>query len=207
MFAPFRAFALALFVALCLSASAQSAPNPRIVDWKIANEQLVVTIADEMGKKQVIAESGMSGRFSDPQALIISGGYALIYQAPGTAKGGFEGETQSVKHFDIYGTKTTLLNKPLRLNRIREVESDKGYKLYVVSMQDGGAGIPYVYLVDRQKGEIWHRFAARMTGARNGKLIVALYPEGEAAGYPDAKPIGTTYLDLDRMVNDMLGLN
>lgn len=204
----FRSVALALLALFFVATSSHAAPNPKITDWKIANEQLVVTIKDEMGAKQVIAESsGMKNHFSSPEAMIVGGGYAIIYQAPGVTGGGFEGENHAVKHFDIYGTKKTLFDKPLRVQRLREVRTTKGYPLYVVSMQDGGAGIPHLYLVDKMKGEIWSKGAARMTGARSGKLIVALYPEGEEAGYEDAKPIGTTYLDLDRIVSNMLGLS
>ena len=199
---------IAVLLMLGVARLAWAAPNPKITGYQISKGQLIVTIKDEMGTKQVIAEKSGMTRFSEePQALIVGGGYGLIYRAPGSAKGGYEGETHAVKHFNIYGTKTTLLNEPLLVNRIREVRTTKGYPLYVVSMADGGAGIPYLFLVDKQEGVIWERGAARMTGARNGKLIVALYPEGEEAAYPETKPIGTTYLDLDRMVRQMLGLN
>ena len=207
-----RPFWLAVLAALCLlaslSSSSHAAPNPKITDYEVFKGQLLVTITDDMGKKQVVAEkSGMTNFFGEPQALIVGGGYGLIYQAPGSAPGGFEGETQAVKHFNVNGVKTILLNEPLRVNRIREVRSATGYPLYVVSMQDGGAGIPSLFLVDRQKGVIWQKFAARLSGNRNGKLVVALYPEGEEAGYENTKAIGTTYLDLDRMVRQMLGLD
>ena len=199
-----RAFTLALLLA-CFIAAANAAPNPKITNYQVADGQLLVTIVDQLGERQAVAEgSGMSSMVGETQALIVGGGYAIIYKAPGNAKGGYEGETQSVKHFDIYGTKKTLLDKPIRVNRIREVRTTKGYPLYVVSMSDGGAGIPYVYLVDKMKGEIWGRGAARMTGARNGKLIVAIYPGGEESAYPETKPIGTVYLDLDQMVDNML---
>ncbi len=202
-----RSMTFVLLALLVVVTSSHAATNAKITDWKVANEQLIVTIKDAAGTKQVIAEpSGMKVQFGDPEALIVGGGYAIIYQTPGTAKYGYEGETHAVKHFDINGTKKTLLNKPLRVQHIREVRTTKGYPLYIVSMADGGAGIPYLYIVDKMKGEIWGKGAARMSGARSGKLIVALYPEGEEAGYEDTKPIGTIYLDIDRMVSHMLGL-
>ena len=203
MFSQLRLFTFALLAALYLVTSSHAAPKPQITAWKVANEQLVVTIKDAMGSKQVIAESsGMKNFFSEPEAMIVGGGYALIYQAPGVTGGGFEGENHAVKCFNINGYKKTLLDKPLRVNRIREVQARIGERrLYVISMADGGAGIPYLYLVDITEGELWRQSAARMTGARNGKLIVALYPQGEEAGYEDAKSIGALYLDLDLIVS------
>ena len=203
MFSQFRLFAFALLAALCLVTNSHAAPKPQIVAWKVANEQLVVTIKDDMGSKQVVAEpAGMKVQFGDPQALIVGGGYAIVYQAPGVKGGGYEGENHAVKCFNINGYKKTLIDKPFRVNRIREVQATVGERrLYVVSMADGGAGIPRLYLVDLTEGELWQQSAARMTGARNGKLIVALYPQGEEAGYEGTKSIGTLYLDLDRLVS------
>lgn len=201
----FRSILLALLAVIFVVANVQAAPNPKITGYKVSDGQLLVTIVEPKGEKQLVAEkSDMTNSFINPQALIVGGGYALIYQAPGTAKGGFEGETSAVKYFDVNGARKTLLNEPLRVNRIREIETSLGYglhhKLYVVSMQDGGAGIPSLYLVDKGLGVIWKKFAARMSSARNDKLIVALYPGGEEAGYEDAKPIGTMYLDLNAVM-------
>ena len=159
-----------------------------------------------MSTKQISAEdSGMKNFFSEPEVLIIGGGYAIVYLAPGVLGGGYEGENHAVKCFNLNGYKKTLLDKPLRVQRIREVKANVGERrLYVISMADGGAGIPSLYLVDTTEGELWSQSAARMTGARNGKLIVALYPQGEEAGYAETQPIGTIYLDLDRIVSQKI---
>ena len=196
-----RSALLTLLALLFVAISSHAAPKPQITNWKIADGQLVVTVTDATNTKQIVAEpSGMTGPLADPQALIIDGGYAIIYQAPGTAPAGYEGETQSVKHFDVKGARKTLLNEPLQLNRIREVEVNLGsgvrHKLYIVSMQDGGAGIPSLYVVDTGLGLLWKKSAARMSGARNNKLIVALYPPGEEAGYSETQPTRNLYLDL-----------
>ena len=198
-----RLFLLIMCALFFAANSSHAASKPKITNWKVANEQLVVTIKDDMGSKQVIAESsGMKVQFGDPEVLVVGGGYAIIYQAPGVTGGGFEGENHAVKYFNINGNKKTLLDKPTRVQRIREVRSNNGRALYVVSMADGGAGIPSLYLVDLTEGELWSQGAARMTGARNGKLIVALYSQGEEAGYEDAKSVGTIYLDLDQLLRE-----
>lgn len=200
-----RPVLLVLLTLFFVAINGHAAPSPKITDWKVDNEQFIVTITDSMGKRQVIAESsGMKNFLSEPQAMIVGGGHAIIYQAPGTAKSGFEGETQAVKRFDVDGIKATLLDEPLNVFRIRKVETNRT-TLYVVSMQDGGAGIPSLYLIHSMAGVLWKKSAARMTGARNGKLIVAFYPEGEEAGYPDAKPVGTIYLDLERLLDHTRG--
>ena len=199
-----RPLLLALLVLIFGAASGYAAPNPKITSYQVSDGRLLVTVLKPEGEKQLVAEkSGMTNILANPQALIVGGGYALIYQAPGTASG-FEGETNAVKYFDVNGSKRTLLNQGLSVSRIREVETDLGYglshKLYVVSMEGGETGIPSLYLVDKQLGVIWKKFGARMSGVRNDKLIIALYSEQSGD-----KRIGSIYLDLYKLMMQQPG--
>lgn len=193
---PFR-FVFAAALLMLIASTAWAAPRAKITAYTVTSDnQLLVTITGEDGAKPVVAEKSILSRSVKP--LIIGGGYAILYPVRGT-KPGFEGETTALKYYDVNGYKKVLLDQGLGLDSVREVVSQAGHKLYVASMSDGGAGIPILYVVEAHLGTIWEKFAARMSGARNGKLVVALYSQGEEAGYEDAKPIGTSTIDLDRV--------
>ncbi len=193
---PIRAL-FALVLLLATSSVVFAAPGARISDYTIAEEQLVVTITDEDGEREVLAEK--SGMHSGSQVLIVDSGYAILYQTRGTATGGYENETHAIKRFDVNGTKKTLLNEPLKVQNLREVRAKKGRIAYVVSMADGGAGIPTLFVVESTLGKIWQKDAARFSGARNGTVVVALFPDGEDG--VDAPSLGNFYLDLDRTLD------
>ena len=134
--------------------------------------------------------------------MVAENGAALIYEAkPGNGvKGGYENEKAAVGRYLADEGNYVLMEAPLGLDRIRQYQSRRGRTVYVVSMSDGGAGIPYVYVCSKTD-EVWNKRAVRLAGARNGKLIMKRYVDGEEAGLPDAKPIGTLYLDMDKLLD------
>lgn len=175
-----------------------AAPLPKIVKANVTAGKLVATV--QTGSTQTKVEMP---NYSSPigNHLIGENGNALIYAIPTSKdfKGGYENESAGVGRYLAQGDFTILLEAPLNLNRIREYRSKKGRTAYVVSMADGGAGIPYVYVCST-RGKVWDKRAVRVAGARNGKLILKRFVDGEEAGYPDAKPIGMLYLDLDTLL-------
>ena len=175
-----------------------AASTARITNAKVAGSKLVATVQSGASKKQV-AIPNYIGRNSS--FVIGENGAALVYEAvPGQGvKGGYENEKAAVGRYLAEGEFYVLMEAPLGLDRIRQYRSRRGRTAYVISMSDGGAGIPYVYVCSTS-GEVWNKRAVRVNGVRNGKLILNRYVDSEEAGIEGAKPIGTLYLDLDTLL-------
>lgn len=177
--------------------TSRAAPSAKFVGYRVsADGQLYATVEKGDGPSDILVEKQVR---AGTQALVVDGGYALLYHARGSAQGGYENESEAVRRYDVRGTKKTVLDKPLKVRRLREVRAKSTRPVYVVSMADGGAGISTLYLVDSTKGEIWSRGAAQFESARDGKVTVALYPHGEDG--VDAPSTGKLTLDLDALLD------
>ena len=178
---------------------AVAAPTAKIVSAKVSGGKLVAKVQTGAANKQVEMPNYVqrSGSY-----LIGENGKAVVYETSPSKdfKGGYENESAAVGRYLAEGEFYVLMEAPVGLDRIRYYRSRKGRTAYVVSMSDGGAGIPYVYVCSTT-GKTWDKRAVRVAGARNGKLILKQYVDGEESGYPDAKPIKTLYLDLDTLLD------
>ena len=184
--------------AVCAAAAlAVAAPIPKFVGAQYENGKLVGTVKTGATQKKMVMpnQSERRGPF-----LIGEKGAALLYPTPSNGKGGYENEKAGVARYLAQGEFYVLMEAPLRLNSMREYRSRRGRTAYVISMQDGGAGIPYVYVCSTQ-GQTWDKRATRVAGVRNGKLILKQYVDGEESGLENAKPIRTLYLDLDSLLD------
>ena len=190
-------FAVLALLTFLLTTISQAKPAPRFTGYHLsADNVLYGTLEAGDGQRDVVIEKNTVYK---PQVLIVDGGYAIIYETQGMATGGYEGESRAVKRYDVNGVKTTVLDAPLKLFRLREAKGQSTRNVYVASMHDGGAGISNVYVFDRNGRQLWSRSAAGFAGTRNGKLVIALYPEGEdGVGAPS---IGTVYLDIDKTLD------
>ena len=196
-----RALLLAFTSVTAFSAFVVAQTQSKIIGAKINGTKLYAIVKSGDSTKNVEMPNAYSKNATGQpeQFLIGEDGSALVYESRGTAKGGYENESAAVKRYHSKGTFSVLLDETLGLDRIREYRSSKGRTAYVISMADGGAGIPYVYVCSTV-GKVWEKRAVRVSGARNGKLILKRYADGEEAGYPDAKPIATLYMDLDTLL-------
>lgn len=183
-------------LALCLTAvtAAHATPASKIVGAKVSGNKLYATIQTGSAQKKVALP-----HVSRPAKFVIAErGKAIVYESPGKATNGYEGENAAVGRYGTDGKYSVLLDEGLNLESIRAARTHAGRTAYIISMADGGAGIQTVFVCSTY-GKVWQKRSVGVRSISGGKLVLNRYPNGEAG--VDAKPIGTMSLDLDTLIN------
>lgn len=86
---------------------------------------------------------------------IISGGREVAYNGLDGA-GGYENEGQSLRVVDLStGEHRVVMREYTQVREIREVPMPSGDALLVVRMEDGGAGMSHIAIVDPSRGQLF----------------------------------------------------
>lgn len=86
---------------------------------------------------------------------IISGGREVAYNGLDGA-GGYENEGQSLRVVDLStGEHRVVMREYTQVREIREVPMPSGDALLVVRMEDGGAGMSHIAIVDPSRGQLY----------------------------------------------------
>jgi hypothetical protein len=184
---------LILLFAVSLPVWAQVATSVRIVKPS-PDSGLGFVVVTVNRKDRIVAQNSA-------RAWLIEGGRAAVYTGTDGA-GGFENEGQSLWRYDVAsGKKRKLVSETYVISKVIETCSKSGRTTLLLTMNDGGLGATHVAVVDPQRGEVWRRPTAIISGIRNGRVAVADYSADDFARNRLSKPRQMLYLDLDSLLN------